>query len=75
MNFKKSLLLLVLAVVPVIGYTVNAQDNTVYDPTPLSTVYPIQDNSARALIALAAMYAPMENEAAWAQMVLSLIHI
>jgi len=68
-NFKKSLLLLVLAVIPVIGYTVNAQDNTVYDPTPLSTVYPIQDNSARALVALAAMYAPMENEADWAQMV------
>ena len=69
MNFKKSLLLLVFAVVAVIGYTVKAHSNTVYNPTPLSTIYPIQDNSALALVALAAMYAPMENEADWIQMV------
>jgi hypothetical protein len=68
-NFKKSLLLLVMAVLPVIGYTMKAPSNTVYDPTPLSTIYPIQDNSAMALVALAAMYAPMENEADWIQMV------
>lgn len=69
MNFKKSLLLLAVAVIPVIGYTVKAHSNTVYDPVPLNTIYPIQDNSAMALMALAAMYAPMENEADWAQMV------
>ena len=69
MNFKKSLLLLVVAVIPVIGYTLKTQSNTIYDPTPLSTIYPIQDNSAMALMALAAMYAPMYNEADWIQMV------
>ena len=69
MNFKKSLLLLILAVVPAIGYTVKAHSNTIYDPVPLTTIYPIQDNSAMALMALAAMYAPMENEADWIKMV------
>jgi hypothetical protein len=69
MNFKKSLLLLVVAFLPVIGYTVKVHGNTIYDPVPLNTIYPIQDNSAMALMALAAMYAPMENEADWAQMV------
>ena len=69
MNFKKSLLLLVLVVVPVIGYTVKAHSNTIYDPVPLTAIYPIQDNSAMALMALAAMYAPMENEADWIEMV------
>ena len=69
MNFKKSLLLLVVAVIPVFGYMVKVQSNTIYDPVPLSTIYPIQDNSAMALMALAAMYAPMENEADWVQMV------
>jgi hypothetical protein len=68
-NFKKPLLLLVLAVVPVIGYTVKTHSNTIYDPVPLTTIYPIQDNSAMALMALAAMYAPMENEADWIKMV------
>ena len=69
MNFKKSLLLLLVAVIPVIGHTLKTQSNTVYNPTPLSTIYPIQDNSAMALMALAAMYAPMYNEADWIEMV------
>ena len=69
MNFKKSLLLLVVTVIPIIAYTVRAQSNTVYDPTPLATIYPIQDDSAMALMALAAMYAPMENEEDWVKMV------
>jgi len=69
MNFKKSLLLLVVTVIPIIGYTVRAQSSTVYDPAPLATIYPIQDDSAKALIALAAMYAPMENEEDWVKMV------
>jgi len=69
MDFKKSLLLLVVAVIPVIVYTAKAQSNTVYDPAPLDTIYPIQDDSAPALMALAAMYAPMENEAGWIKMV------
>jgi len=65
MKFKKFALFLVAALVPVIAYSVKAQNNTVYDPIPLGTIYPIQDDSARALTALAAMYAPMENEAGW----------
>ncbi|SRR5258706_2305759 len=70
MNFKKSLLiLLVVAVIPVIVYTAKAQSNTVYDPTPLAIIYPIQDDSAPALMALAAMYAPMYDEEGWIKMV------
>lgn len=69
MNFKKSILLLVVALIPVIAYTAKAQTNTVYDPAPLDTIYPIQDDSAPALITLAAMYAPMGNEAAWIKIV------
>lgn len=70
MNFKRSLLiLLVMAVIPVIVYTAKAQSNTVYDPTPLATIYPIQDDSAPGLMALAAMYAPMYDEEGWIKMV------
>ena len=69
MKFKKSLLLLVVAVIPIIVYTAKAQSNTVYDPTPLATIYPIQDDVAPALMALAAMYAPMYDEAGWIKMV------
>jgi hypothetical protein len=69
MKFKKFALFLVAAVLPIIAYTVKAQSNTVYDPAPLDTIYPIQDNSAPALVALAAMYAPMENEGGWIKMV------
>lgn len=69
MNLKRLLLLLFVSVIPVLAYTAKAQGNTVYDPAPLDTIYPIQDDSAPALIALAAMYAPMENEAGWTRMV------
>lgn len=69
MNLKRLLLLLSVSVIPVLAYTAKAQGNTVYDPAPLDTIYPIQDDSAPALIALAAMYAPMENEAGWTRMV------
>ena len=69
MDFKKSILLLVVAFIPVIAYTAKAQSNTVYDPTPLAIIYPIQDDSAPALMALAAMYAPMVSEAGWIKMV------
>jgi len=69
MNFKKSILLLVVAIMPVIAYTAKAQNNTVYDPAPMDIIYPIQDNSAPALMALAAMYAPMVSEAGWIRMV------
>ena len=46
-----------------IAYTVQAKSYTSYDPVPLSTIYPVKDDSARALIALAATYAPTEDEA------------
>ena len=69
MNLKRLLLFLAVLVVPVLAYTVKAQGNTVYDPAPLDTIYPIQDDSAPVLIALAAMYAPMDNEAGWTKMV------
>jgi len=69
MDFKKSILLLVIALMPVIAYTAKAQNNTVYDPVPLNIIYPIQDDSAPALMALAAMYAPMVNEVGWVKMV------
>ena len=69
MNLKRLILLLAVLVIPVVAYTAKAQSNTIYDPAPLDTIYPIQDDSAPALIALAAMYAPMENEAGWTKMV------
>ena len=69
MNLKRLLLLLAVLVIPVLAYTAKAQGNTVYDPAPLDTIYPIQDDSAPALMALAAVYAPMENEAGWIKMV------
>jgi hypothetical protein len=69
MDFKKSILLLVVAFIPVIAYTAKAQSSTVYDPVPLDIIYPIQDDSAPALMALAAMYAPMVSEAGWIKMV------
>ena len=69
MIFKKLALLLVLASLPVIAYTVKAQSNTSSDAVLLDTIYPIKDDSARALVALAAMYTPGENEAGWGKMV------
>ena len=69
MDFKKSILLLVVAVMPVIAYTAKAQNNTVFDPAPMDIIYPIQNNSAPALMALAAMYAPMVSEVGWVKMV------
>ncbi len=69
MKFKKLALFLASAVLPVIAYTVQAKSYTSYDPVPLSTIYPIKDDSARALIALAATYAPTEDEAGWMRLV------
>jgi len=69
MKFKKLALFLASAVLPVIAYTVQAKSYTSYDPVPLNTIYPIKDDSARALIALAAMYTPTENEAGWIRLV------
>ena len=69
MNFKKLALLLIVAVLPVIAYTVKAQSDTSQDAVLLDTIYPIKDDSARALVALAAMYTPSENEAGWSKMV------
>jgi hypothetical protein len=69
MKLKRLALFLIAAVLPVIAYTVKAQSNTVYDPAPLDTIYPIKDDSARALVSLAAMYAPMESESGWARLV------
>jgi len=69
MKFKKLALFLASAVLPVIAYTVQAKSYTSYDPVPLSTIYPIKDDSARALIALAAIYAPTEDEAGWMRLV------
>ena len=69
MNFNRLILLLAVLIIPVLAYTARDQGNTVYDPAPLDTIHPIQDDSAPALIALAAMYVSMENEAGWTRMV------
>ena len=69
MILKRFLLFLAVLVVPVLAFTTRAQGSTVYDPAPVDTIHPIQDDSAPALIALAAMYVPMENEASWTRMV------
>ena len=69
MKFKTLILLLVATVLPVIAFRVKAQNTTVYNPTPLSTIYPIKDDSAPALIALASMYAPTEDEAGWIRLI------
>src|SRR5690349_9711496 len=68
MKFKKLALLLILAALPVIAYTVKAQSNS-NEAVLLDTIYPIMDDSARALVALAAMYTPSEDEAGWSRMV------
>ena len=69
MKFRKIALLLIIAVLPVIAYTVKAQSNTSQDVVLLDTIYPIEDDSARALVSLAAMYTPTEDEAGWSDMV------
>jgi hypothetical protein len=69
MNIKKLVLLLFLVVTPVAAYVVKAQGSTVYDPAWSDTIYPIQDDAAPALMALAAMHSPMWNEAAWSRMI------
>ena len=69
MKFRKIALLLIIAVLPVIAYTVKAQSNTSSEAVLLDTIYPIKDDSARALVALAAMYTPGEDEAGWSKMV------
>jgi hypothetical protein len=69
MKLKKLALVLIAAVLPVIAYTVKAQTNSNPDAVLLDTIYPIKDDSARALVALAAMYAPGENEGGWSKMV------
>lgn len=69
MKFKKLALLLMAVVIPVVAYTVKAQADPSGDAVLLDTIYPIKDDSARALMALAAMYAPTENEAGWTKMI------
>jgi hypothetical protein len=69
MKFKKLALFLVVAALPIIAYTAKAKSSTLYDPVVLDTIYPIKDDSARALVALAAMYVPMGSEAGWTKMV------
>lgn len=69
MSFNRIILILAVLVIPFLAYAAQAQTNTGYDPAPLDTIYPIQDDSAPALMALAAMYAPMENEDGWTRMV------
>jgi hypothetical protein len=69
MNIKKFLLLLFLVVTPVAAYVAKAQGRTVYDPAWSDTIYPIQDDAAPAVMALAAMHSPMGNEAAWSRMI------
>ena len=70
MKLKLPILLFFAAVLPAIAYMVRTQNSdTIYNPTPLSTIYPIKDDSARALIALAAMYSPTENEEGWIRLI------
>jgi hypothetical protein len=56
-------------VIPVVAYTVKAQANTSNDAVLLDAIYPIKDDSARALMTLAAMYGPTENKEGWTQMI------
>jgi hypothetical protein len=69
MKFIKLTLLLVIAALPVFGYMTKVQNTTIYNPTPLSTIYPIKNDSAKALIALAAMYTPTEDEVGWTRLI------
>ena len=69
MKLKKFTLLLIIALLPVVAYTAKAKSDRSNDAVLLDTIYPIQDDSARALVALAAMYAPGENEDGWSKMV------
>lgn len=69
MKLKKLALLLIILVLPVIAYTVKAQTSTGQDAVLSDTIYPVKDDSAHALVSLAALYAPTENEAAWSKMV------
>lgn len=65
MKFRWISLFLVFSILPVILYTVKMQNVPISEPTTLDVIYPIKDPSAPALIALAGIYAPTENEAGW----------
>jgi hypothetical protein len=69
MNFNKLAISLIAVVLSVIGYAVKTQTNTGPNAVLLDTIYPIQDDSARALVTLAAMYAPAEDKAGWSRAV------
>jgi hypothetical protein len=45
------------------------QGMTIVDPRPLDTIYPIQDKNAPALVALAAIYTPVDSQESWSRTV------
>lgn len=69
MNFNKLAISLIAVVLSVIAYAVKTQTNAGPDAVLLEAIYPIQDDSARALVTLAAMYAPTEDKAGWSRAV------
>lgn len=69
MKPTKLLFILLIALLPIIGYTIKPQGSTIYNPTPMDVIYPIQDDSAPALMALAAIHTPMETLEGWSKMV------
>jgi len=71
MKHKKLALFLIIAAFPVIAFTVRAESNIIQNPVQLDVIYPIEDDSAPALLAMAAMYTPVENEEDWSRMVCS----
>lgn len=69
MNTPKLALLLIVTVMSAIAYSVQAQSPASSDSVLPDTIHPIDDPAAPALLALSAMYAPMENEVDWTTLV------
>lgn len=69
MKTIKLALFFIPTVLSVIAYTVQAQSAVFSAPVLLDTIHPIDDPAAPALLALAAMYTPMENAVDWAALV------
>jgi hypothetical protein len=70
---KHKFLWLSITLFLVVGFTsfqVHAyQGRTLADPQPLDVVYPIRDESAPALVSLAAIFAPTNTQQSWSEMV------
>jgi hypothetical protein len=69
MNFSKVVISLLAVTLSVIAYAVRAQTMANPDAVLLDAIYPVQDDSARALTTLAALYAPAPDKAGWSHAV------